>query len=142
MILVIVLGAVLILTGWSFIGPVLGGTSEGGADGGDPPEGGEGEGEGNEGEAEAEGSESESEAEAEAESEAESESEAEAEAEAESESESEEELDVDHDFIPDEDEPSHFTDQFDWDSDDDHLGDGAEMGSTDPNIMDTDDDGL
>jgi hypothetical protein len=130
---------IVLLICWSMVGPVLGGSSFGGGDGGEPPDGGEGEGEA-ESEAEAEGAESESESEAEAESEAESESESESESEAESES--EEERDSDHDFIPDSEEPKHITDMFDWDCDDDHLRDGVENGITDPNIQDTDNDGF
>jgi hypothetical protein len=132
------LSVLVLLICWSFVGPAIGGTSEGGSDDPEQPPG-EGEGEA-ESEAEAEGAESESESEAEAESEAESESESESESEAESES--EEELDRDNDFIPDIDEPGHITDPFDWDSDDDNLGDGVENGATDPNQWDTDNDGL
>jgi hypothetical protein len=50
--------------------------------------------------------------------------------------------DSDGDLIPDELEPSHNTDQFDWDSDNDHLSDGNEGSYTDPNIKDTDNDGI
>ena len=53
-----------------------------------------------------------------------------------------EEEDSDGDFIPDEDEPAHNTDQYDWDSDNDHLSDGNEGGPTDPNVKDTDNDGI
>jgi hypothetical protein len=50
--------------------------------------------------------------------------------------------DSDNDYIPDEDEPSHSTDQYDWDSDNDHLSDGNEDSSTDPNMKDSDNDGI
>lgn len=50
--------------------------------------------------------------------------------------------DSDGDFIPDILEPEHNTDQFDWDSDNDHLADGIESGFTNPNIKDTDNDGI
>lgn len=52
------------------------------------------------------------------------------------------EEDSDGDFIPDELEPKYNTDQFDWDSDNDHLADSNEFGYTDPNIKDTDNDGI
>jgi len=40
-------------------------------------------------------------------------------------------------------EPDHNTDAYDWDSDNDHLADSNEDGSTtDPNVVDTDNDGF
>lgn len=50
--------------------------------------------------------------------------------------------DSDGDLIPDEAEPDHNTDRYDWDSDNDHLADGNEIVGTDPNIKDTDNDGI
>ena len=50
--------------------------------------------------------------------------------------------DSDGDFIPDEDEPDYKTDIYDWDSDNDHLSDGNEDEVTDPNVVDTDNDGI
>jgi hypothetical protein len=50
--------------------------------------------------------------------------------------------DSDGDFIPDTLEPVFKTDPFDWDSDNDHLSDGNEGGPTDPNLKDTDNDGI
>ncbi|WP_455392466.1 hypothetical protein [[Eubacterium] cellulosolvens] len=50
--------------------------------------------------------------------------------------------DSDGDFIPDDAEPYYETDQYDWDSDNDHLADGNEPGGTDPNLKDTDNDGI
>lgn len=50
--------------------------------------------------------------------------------------------DSDGDFIPDDLEPNHKTDKYDWDSDDDHIADSHEDGNTNPNKRDTDNDGI
>ena len=55
---------------------------------------------------------------------------------------SEEEIDSDGDFIPDTQEPGTNTDPWDWDSDNDHLADSNEGSHTDPNLEDTDNDGI
>jgi hypothetical protein len=133
MVLLTALISLLILISWSFVGTALGGSGKGGADRPEneiPPD--------DEAEDDDDWDEENDGSEAECEAEAESESESEAEPQAVNEV----WLDIGSDFLPDDDEISCGTDQYDWDNDNDHLSDGIENTATDPNIFDTDNDGI